>query len=85
MASELQFKGTYTTVRDGGLTYHYEGFWFKADSGIVWRARIQLTGKFAGSLHGHIVHTDALKQELAVRDAITDAVSRAIEDMGRNR
>jgi hypothetical protein len=85
MASELRFKGTYTTVREGGLTYYYEGFWFKTDSSIVWRARIQLTGKTAGSLHGHIADAGTLEQESAVQDAITGSVSHAIENMGKDR
>ena len=72
-------KGRYTTNRDGGLTYEYEGFWFRAGDTIVWRGRVRREGKLKGAPHGQITDADTLRQTFAVRDAVTELITAAIE------
>jgi len=72
-------KGRYTTNRDGGLTYEYEGFWFRAGDRIIWRGRVRRDGKLKGAPHGQFGNADSLKQAFAIRDAVTELITAAIE------
>lgn len=50
--------GTYTTRRDAGVRYTYEGSWMEVSHSVLWNARIFRGGELAGALAGRF-HADA--------------------------
>jgi hypothetical protein len=75
-------KGGHAATREGAA-YDYEAFWFRTDGRIVWRARIRRDGKLKATPHGVIVDDGTLGQEFAVRNAVTDLVTAAVEYLAR--
>ena len=71
--------GRYTTNRDDGMTYDYEGFWVRADDRIIWRGRVRRDGKLKGRPHGQIRDARNLRQTGQVSDAVAELITIAIE------
>ena len=49
--------GSYTTQRDGGITYTYQASWHETGDGIVWSATVKRAGASAGAPTGQIRKT----------------------------
>jgi hypothetical protein len=49
--------GSYTTQRDGGMTYSYEATWHESGDGIVWSAKVKHGAEYAGAPSGQIRKT----------------------------
>jgi hypothetical protein len=78
---EAPLKGRYTTKRDGGLTYEYDGLWFADNDRIVWAARVRRDGQVKAVLDGNIGEVGRLQQLFAARDAITTMIADRIEKL----
>ena len=80
-AEETRLRGRYATKRDGGLTYEYEGTYFKTDDLIVWRARVFREGIPRGTTYGRLSVDRALKGAAVQRDAVRAEITSAIEQL----
>jgi len=77
---EAPLTGRYTTKRDGGLTYEYDGLWFADNDRIVWAARVR-RGQFNAVLDGDIGGAWRLRHLFAARDAIATLIADRIEKL----
>jgi hypothetical protein len=68
--------GTYTTIRDGGLTYTYRGTWSQFERQILWRADVTLNGEFKGTPSDVLHPVTSVAPENLVRRMIHDAIER---------
>ena len=66
--------GSYTTQRDGGLTYTYEATWHETGDGIVWSAKVRRSGESAGAPSGQIRKTVDTPVEAEVRRVVETAI-----------
>jgi hypothetical protein len=66
--------GSYTTQRDGGLTYTYEATWHETGDGIVWSAKVRRSGESAGAPSGQIRKTVSTPVEAEVRRVVETAI-----------
>lgn len=66
--------GSYTTQRDGGLTYTYEATWHETGDGIVWSAKVRRSGESAGAPSGQIRKTVGTPVEAEVRRVVETAI-----------
>jgi len=66
--------GSYTTQRDGGLTYTYEATWHETGDGIVWSAKVRRSGESAGAPSGQIRKTVGTPVEVEVRRVVETAI-----------
>jgi hypothetical protein len=63
--------GTYTTTRDGGLTYTYEASWRVFGKNATWHGKVLHQGKIVASPSGQIWNVGAAD--------LTDQVQRQVE------
>jgi hypothetical protein len=66
--------GSYTTQRDGGLTYTYEATWHESGDGVVWSARVRRGGESAGAPSGQIRKSVGIPIEREVRRVVEKAI-----------
>jgi hypothetical protein len=66
--------GSYTTHRDGGLTYSYEATWHESGDGVVWSAKVRRSGESAGAPSGQIRKTAGIPIEGEVRRVVETAI-----------
>jgi hypothetical protein len=66
--------GSYTTQRDGGLTYTYEATWHETGDGIVWSAKVRRSGESAGAPSGQRRKTVGTPVEAEVRRVVETAI-----------
>ena len=80
-AGEIRLRGSYTTQRDGGVTYDYDGYCFRLDDRIIiWRSRISANGGARRMVEGQITRS-TLREITPIRDAVRTAISHAIETL----
>ena len=66
--------GTYTTQRNGGLTYNYEATWNETGDGIIWSAKVRRGAESAGTPSGQIRKTAASAIPAEVRRVVETAI-----------
>lgn len=49
-----KISGSYTTERNGGISYAYDAFWTESGRSVLWDAKVRREGTLVGSPSGTI-------------------------------
>ena len=66
--------GSFTTQRDGGLTYTYEATWNETGEGVIWSAKVKRGAESVGTPSGQIRKPGAVALESEVRRVVETAI-----------
>ena len=72
-----KISGSYTTTRDGGISYAYDAFWTESGRTVLWDAKVRHEGTLVGSPSGVI---NDVPNGTEVAPLVRTAIATVIED-----
>lgn len=72
-----KISGSYTTTRDGGISYAYDAFWTESGRTVLWDAKVRHEGNLVGSPSGTL---EDVPRGSEIAPLVRAAISTAIED-----